>query len=304
MLSTQAFQCPAELLARARSACRVSMAVIGAGDPLSLESARLATDQGLIQPCLIGARTDIRAAARRIDWNIDEYRIIDVAGEHEAARAGAAMARDAEVGALMKGHVHTDALMRAVVSREARLRTERRISHAFYMSVPDRDGALIITDAAVNVSPGIDQKLDITRNVVDMMHALGNPRPRIAMLSATEEPSEAMPSSLAAAEVAEKAAAIAGATVAGPMALDNAISPAAAAIKGIDNPVAGRAEVLVVPNIETGNALFKAMVYLMSATAAGVVLGARVPVVLTSRADPPEARLASAALAAIIASSE
>lgn len=306
MLSTEPYQCPPELLEKARTSATISMAVVGAGDTLSLESARRATSAGLIEPCLVGAVEEIHAAARAIGWNIDDYRVIDAADENRAAETAAFLARDGEVDALMKGHVHTDALMRAVVNREAGLRTERRISHAFYMTVPNREGALVITDAAVNVSPGVDQKLDIIQNAVNMMHALGNREPKVALISATEQASRGVPSSMEAAEVVARAAAgeISGAIVAGPMALDNALSPQAAAIKGIDSPVAGAAEMLAVPNIETGNALFKAMVYLMSATAAGLVLGARVPIVLTSRADPPEARLASAALAAIVVAHE
>jgi len=191
--------------------------------------------------------------------------------------------------------------MRAVFNRDTGLRVGRRISHVFHMTIPERTGSLLITDAAVNVSPDVATKLDIIRNAVDVLHALGNTKPKVAILSATEQANESVPSSIAAAEVSRLAGdQISDALIDGPLAFDNAMSPEAAAIKGIDSPVAGQADMLLVPNIETGNALYKSMVFLMSATAAGIVVGARVPVILTSRADAPEARLASAALAAIV----
>lgn len=303
MLSTKPFVCPPSLLDRATAHPAVPTAVVGADEPLALESVRRANEAHLIAPVLVGSTDKIHAAAKQIGWSVTGLRIEPANGEVDAARRGVALARNQEVSALMKGHVHTDALMRAVLDRELGLRSGRRVSHAVHMSVPDRDGSLVITDAAVNVEPTADTMLDMIHNVVFMMHALGNNQPRIAVLSATEQETEAVPSSQKAAEVCRRAQheELGGALVAGPLALDNAISPQAASLKGIDNPVAGAAEVLVVPNIETGNTLFKAMVFMMSATAGGLVLGARVPIMLTSRADPPEARLASAALANIVA---
>ena len=299
MLSNTPFVCPTSLLARCSS--RTVMAVVGATDEVALQSAKLATESGVIEPVLVGERAQIQSTAAQIQWDIGDLRIIDAPDEQAGAEASARLARDGEVQALMKGQVHTDTLMRAVLNRDAQLRTDRRISHAFHMTVPDRDGALVITDAAINVAPTIEQRLDILGNVVGMMHALGNPKPKVAVLSATETPNQAMPTSLEAEQIAQLARqTMDDLEIAGPLALDNALSPQAARIKGIDSPVAGHAEVLLVPNIETGNALFKAMVYLLSATAAGIVLGAKVPIVLTSRADPPEARLASAALASIV----
>ena len=296
MLSTAKFECPADLLQQARQTLPVRMAVVGATDELSMESARRACEQGLIEPVLVGDEKIILGLAKTIGWDVTDVRIINTGDEAESAAVSTSLAREREVGALMKGHVHTDTLMRAVINAQTGLRTQRRVSHAFYMTVPQRKGSLVITDAAVNVAPGADQLMDILGNAVQMMHALGNAQPRVAVLSATEQPSAAMPSSLVAEEIANRARqTVDGAFVEGPMAFDNAVSAEAAAIKGIENPVAGRADVVLVPNIETGNALFKSMVYLLSATAAGVVLGARVPIVLTSRADPPEARLASAA---------
>ena len=203
----------------------------------------------------------------------------------------------------MKGHLHTDALMKAVVNRKHGIRTTRRLSHVFHMTIPDDEQVLMITDGAVNVQPDLDTKIDIINNAVEMAHTLGNLNPKVALLSGTESVLPAMPSSVDAAKVVKRANAgeVKNATVDGPFAFDNALSPDAASVKGMDGPVAGRADILVVPNIETGNGLFKMMVYFMSGLAAGVVMGAAVPIVLTSRADPPEARFAATAIAAIVA---
>ncbi len=303
MLSTVPFEVPAHLMDKARGTPRLTMAVAGAGHPVAMESARRAAEAGLVEPVLVGDADAIRAIARDMGWNIGGVRIVAAGDESKAAETAAMLAGGGEVASLMKGHVHTDALMRAVLSRAAGLRTGRRISHIFHMTVPGRDRVMHITDAAINVQPGIDDKLDIVLNAVDVAHALGTAKPRVAVLSGAETVNAAMPSSVEAAEVVKRAnnGAVQGALVDGPLSFDNAVSPEAAAIKGVDSPVAGRADILVVPNLESGNFLYKQMVYFMSATAAGIVIGARVPIVLTSRADPPEARLAAAALAAIVA---
>jgi phosphate acetyltransferase len=279
------------------------MAVVGAGGKLALESARRATETGLIEPCLVGDREAIAAIAESIAWDLSGIRVEQAGDEAKAAETAVALARGGEVAALMKGQIHTDALMRAVVARDIGLRGGRRISHVFHMTIPGREGELLISDAAINVSPDPATRIDIIANAVQVLHALGNDEPKVAVLSATETPIEAMPSSQEAAEISRRAAQgeVSGAVVDGPFALDVAISPAASAVKGVDSPVAGRADILLVPNIETGNSLYKAMVHFMSATAAGLVMGARVPIVLTSRADPPEARLTAVALAAIVA---
>ncbi len=302
MLSREAFVAPPALLDAARVRGAVPTAIAGADSTVAMESARRAVEAGLIEPCLIGDRRRMAEAAREIGWDLIGVRTIAVDDEHEAVRTAVALARGREVSALMKGQVHTDVLMRAVFHRVSGLREDRRISHVFHMTIPQRDGSLLITDAAVNVNPDVPTKLDIIRNAVGVAHALGNAEPRVAVLSATEQANDTVPSSVAAAEINRRAAQgeVTGAIVDGPLAFDNAISPQAAAIKGIDSPVAGKADILVVPNIETGNTLYKAMVFLMSATAAGIVVGARVPIILTSRADPPEARLASVALAALV----
>ncbi len=303
MLSSLPFECPPELLEKGSAGPPTRTAVAGAGGETALESARMATVAGLIKPVLVGDQAAIERVAHAIGWDLTGIRVVTAQDEQAAAESAVALARDGEVGALMKGQLPTDVLMRAVVKRDTGLRIGGRLSHVFYMTVPDRAGALTITDAAVNVAPDVETRLHITRNAVGLLHALGTTAPRVAILSATEHANKSMPSSLEAAEIAQRAMAgeVQDAIVEGPFALDLAISPKAAAVKGVESHVAGQADILVVPNIETGNALFKAMVYFLSATAAGLVLGAKVPIVLTSRADPPEARLAAAALAAIVA---
>ncbi len=302
MLSSAPFVCPPDLLEKARRHPPLPTAVAGAEGPVALSSARLAAEAGLMEPCLIGDPDTIAATAAGIGWDISGLRVIAADDEAGAARAATALARAGEVAAVMKGHIHTAPLMRAVVDRDHGLRTGRRISHVFYMTAPERDGAICIADAAINVSPDVDTKLDIIRNAATLFSAIHHRQARVALLSASEVPSDALPSSVEAEETARRAAVeVPGIVVEGPLSLDLAVSPAAAAIKGFESAVAGVADILIVPNIETGNALVKAMVYFMSATAAGLVLGAAVPIILTSRADPPEARLAAAALAAIVA---
>lgn len=306
MLSTTPFQIPQRLLEQCRGLPRVTMALAGADNAVALESAKQATEAGLIEPVLVGDRNRIIDLARDLNWDIAPYRIIGVDDETAAARTAVTLARGGEVASLMKGHVHTDALMAAVVARETGLRTDRRLSHVFHMTVPGSERELMITDGAINVAPNVEAKMHIIRNAVTMAHALGNAEPRVALLSGTEVPIAAMPSSMEAAEIAERARSgeITGALVDGPFAFDNAVSPHAARQKGITSPVAGAADILVAPNIEMGNGLFKMMVHFMSGLAAGVVLGAKVPIVLTSRADPPEARFAATAIAAIVADHE
>ena len=305
MLSTLPFEAPARLLELAKDLAPVRMAVVGADDRLPMESARSAADAGLIDPVLIGRADRIRDCAAAIGWDISAVEVVDEQDEAAKAVKGAAMAADGHVRALMKGQIHTDHLMRAVLTRSAGLRTERRVSHIFHMTVPGSDKELMITDAAVNVAPNLAGLMDITRNAVELAHKLGNSRPKAALLSGTETPIASMPSSELMAELSaaanDPATGIADADIYGPLAFDNAVSPEAARLKGIDSPVAGIADILVVPNIEMGNGLFKMMVYFRSACAAGIVMGAKIPIVLTSRADPPEARLTAAAIAALVA---
>jgi phosphate acetyltransferase len=295
--------CPPSLLALAAPMPRATMAIVNAGSPVVMQSVKMAVDENLVTPILIGDKGNIEAAAREINWDISEFRIVVAADEEASAKAAVALARGNEVASLMKGNIHTDQLLRAVINKHLGLRTGTRLSHVFHMSVANSDAAICITDAAINVQPSVAIKLDIARNVTKLMHAIGYQTPKIAVLSATEVATPAVPSSMDAAEIVAAASAgeVEGALVGGPFAFDNAVSPTAAKLKKIDHPVAGNADVLLVPNIETGNALFKQMVYFMGAAAAGIVLGAKVPIILTSRADPAAARLAATALASIYA---
>ncbi len=305
MLSTTPIECPKGLLDTAKPYPRIATAIVNAGKVLPLKSAKMATQEGLIEPILVGDQAQIKAAANEIDWDISEHRLVQADGEVPSAETAVALARGGEASSLMKGDVHTDQLLRAVLNKETGLRTGNRLSHVFHMTLPGSDQSLCITDAVINVLPDVKTKLHIARNVVNLLHAIGNARPKIAVLSASEVATSAMPSSVEADEVARLAdSEIADADIEGPFAFDNAMSPKAAKLKNVTGAVAGQADVLLVPNIETGNALFKQMVYFMSAAAAGVVLGASVPIILTSRADPAAARLAGTALASIYANNK
>jgi phosphate acetyltransferase len=303
MLSDVPYEVPPYLLEQAKHLPRCPMAIAGADNEIVLESARRAAEAGVITPVLVGDAGIIHALADGIGWDIANLEIVDLTDEEDISDAAVALAASGAVKGIMKGHVHTDALMRAVVHRTSGLRTGRRISHVFHMTIPGRDKVLLITDGAVNVMPTVNTRMDIIRNAVDMAHALGNPKPRVAVLSGAEVVNPSMPSSVEGAEIVDRArkGEIDGCLIDGPFAFDLAVSPKAAKIKGVDSPVAGRADIVVVPNIEMGNGLFKMMVHFMSGLAAGVVMGAGVPIVLTSRADPPEARFAATLIAAIIA---
>ncbi|WP_026261700.1 bifunctional enoyl-CoA hydratase/phosphate acetyltransferase [Kiloniella laminariae] len=302
MLSQHPIECPTRLMSTAAAHGPVRTAIVNAVSPIAMESAFLAAQARLIEPILIGNKETVRTLAAGFDWDINHLEIHHAPDEQTAAVSAVELARNGMVDALMKGQIHTDVFMKAIIDRSKGLRREGRLSHAFYMSVPDSDRIVVITDAAINIAPDLETKKSIILNAVKMLHSLGNKHPKVAVLSASEEENPRIPSSMEAAELTRWAkASITHADVFGPMALDNAISPEAARIKGIDNAVAGQADILVVPNIETGNALFKQLVYCDSACAAGIVLGASVPIVLTSRADPPAARLASMAIATIVA---
>ena len=303
MLSQLTPVCPQPLLNQAQALPAMVTAVVNAGSELALESAKLAFEAGIIVPILVGNIAAIQKAAQAIDWNIDQFELIASESEEDSAANAVQCVHQGTAKLLMKGNLHTDVLIRALLNKEHGLRTGERLSHLFHMSVPGSDRVLCITDAVVNVSPDTKTQLSILRGATDVMHALGNLKPKVALLSATEVVTQAMPSSMAAKELL---AAMSdqdhqAADVFGPLAFDGAMSPEAAKIKGITHSVAGHADVLLVPNIETGNAIFKQLVYFNGATAAGVLMGAKVPVILTSRADPPAARLASAALAVVYA---
>jgi phosphate acetyltransferase len=272
-------------------------------DASSIAGVAEAAQQGLIVPLLVGPIARMRAAAAQAGVGIDDFETIDTPHSHASAAQAVALVRAGRVEALMKGSLHTDELMAEVVDRNTGLRTARRVSHCFVLDVPGRSEPLIITDAAVNIAPSLAEKVDIVQNAIDLAHALGFPEVRVAILSAMEMVNPAMPSTIEAAALCKMAdrGQITGALVDGPLALDNAIDPDAARVKQIRSDVAGHANVLVVPDLEAGNMLAKSLSFLAGADAAGIVLGARVPVVLTSRADSVVSRLASCALATLLA---
>ncbi len=290
------------LIATARKHPPVRVAVAHPCDQVSLESAAAAARLQLIEPILVGPEQRIREVAAKHKVDIGRFDIVDAEYSVQSATRSVDLVREGRAEALMKGSLHTDELMAAVVKRDTGLRTARRISHCFIMDVPDHDQPLIITDAAVNIAPDLKGKADITQNAIDLAHALGQKEVRVAILSAMESVNPDVPSTLEAAALCKMAdrGQITGAVLDGPLALDNAISPEAAAIKKISSPVAGRATVLVVPDLEAGNMLAKSLSFLADADAAGIVLGAKVPIILTSRADEEMARLASCAVAQLL----
>jgi phosphate acetyltransferase/phosphate butyryltransferase len=280
---------------------RIKVAVVHPCDELSLSAALDARTAGIIEPVLIAPRERLEALAQKLGAKIGDLALVDVPhGEAAAARA-VELALKGEVEALMKGSLHTDELMSAVVA--SALRTDRRMSHCFIMQTPAYPRPFIITDAAINIAPTLKDKADIIRNAVDLAHAFGIERPHVAILAAVETINPNMPATLDAAALCKMAdrGQIAGAVLDGPLAFDNAVSAAAARTKGIASPVAGSADILVVPDLEAGNMLAKQLEYLGGAASAGIVLGARVPIILTSRADPREARVGSCAVALVVA---
>jgi phosphate acetyltransferase len=291
------------LLERARGLAPVRTAVVYPCSGPALAAALQAAGLGLIEPVLIGPADAVRQAADAAGLDIGGYTLLDACGAVAAASRAAALAAAGEVAALMKGSLHTDELMAAVVSRDGGLRTARRASHAMLMGVPRHPKPFVITDAAVNIAPDLATKRDIVQNAIDLMHALGVATPKVALLAAVETVNPNMPATLDAAALCKMAerGQITGGVLDGPLAFDNAISAEAARIKGIRSPVAGDPDILLAPALEAGNLLYKQLVHLSDAFAAGVVLGARVPVILTSRADSQTSRIASCALARLAA---
>jgi phosphate acetyltransferase len=281
----------------------VTTAVAHPCDEVSLEAVVEARKLRLIEPILVGPSARIRDVAVRFNIDITGLPIVEAMHSHDSAAKAVALVREAKAAALMKGSLHTDELMCAVVAHDTGIRTERRLSHCFVMDVPGHVDPLIITDAAVNIAPTLADKIDIVQNAIDLAHAAGFPEVRVAILSAMETVNPKVQSTVEAAALCKMAdrGQITGALLDGPLALDNAISPEAAAIKHIVSPVAGRANLLVVPDLEAGNMLAKSLSFLAGADSAGIVLGARVPIILTSRADTLMARLASCALASLVA---
>lgn len=264
-----------------------------------VEAARL----GLYRPILFGPKDRIEKVAQENDLDISNLECVDTEHSHASAEKAVECVQSAQASLLMKGSLHTDELMHAVLKHKGGLRTERRISHVFVMDVPSYDELLFITDAAVNIFPDLQTKADIVQNAIDLHHGLGLGTPRVAILSAVEQVNGKIPSTIEAAALCKMSdrGQIKGGELDGPLALDNAISPEAARIKGINSKVAGRAQILVVPDLEAGNMLAKNLTFLGGALAAGVVLGAKVPIVLASRADSGSTKLASCAVAALYA---
>jgi phosphate acetyltransferase len=291
------------LIEAAKAFKPVPTAVAHPCDESSLSSAVDAAKLGLIKPILVGPRAKIEAIAKQFKLDISGYELVDAPHSNAAAAKAVELVRAGKAEALMKGSLHTDELMAEVVRKDTGLRTARRISHCFVMDVPSHQDALIISDAAVNIAPTLEEKVDIVQNAIDLAKALRAPEIRVAILSAMETVNPKVPSTIEAAALCKMAdrGQITGGILDGPLALDNAISPQAAEIKKIASPVAGRANVLIVPDLEAGNMLAKSLSFLAGADSAGVVLGAKVPIILTSRADSLVARLASCAVAALVA---
>ncbi|MDD3483817.1 bifunctional enoyl-CoA hydratase/phosphate acetyltransferase [Azovibrio restrictus] len=291
------------LIGRAKGLEPIPVAVAHPCDKESLKGPVMAAQEGLIEPILVGPESKIRSVAEEFHIDLTGIRIVDTKHSHESAALAVTLVRTGDAEALMKGSLHTDELMGEVVSRANGLRTARRISHVFLMDVPTYHRPLLITDAAINIAPTLEEKVDIIQNAIDLAHVMGIPEPKVAILSAVETVNPKIESTLHAAALCKMAdrGQIKGGVLDGPLAFDNAVSIEAAITKGIKSSVAGHAEILVVPDLESGNMVAKQLEYLANALTAGVVLGAKVPIILTSRADTAETRTASCAVAALIA---
>ena len=301
MLSNKKIVCPNNLINVAKKIGIVNAAIVNAGEIFPMESVHKAVHHNLINPTFIGDENEIKKYADKLKWDISKYEIIDEKSENSTAPIAAKLASEGKVKIIVKGHIHTDILMKAVLKRDLNLIGKKRLSHVWHMTLEADDKPFIITDGVVNVLPKLEVKMHILRNAVDFANKIGISRPKVSILSATEEVIESVPSSIEANIITEKAKEEnINADVFGPLAFDNSVSKKSAAIKKIKNVVAGNTDILLVPNIEAGNALVKMMIYFMGACAAGVVLGGKAPVVITSRSDEAEARLASIA-ASIVA---
>ena len=300
MLSNKEAQIPNNLLSFAQKSPNLSAGIICAHHDSSMESAKKSVGLNLIEPIFIGDKNAINEKADKINWDISSYNIIHSSTDIEAATIGAELAKDNKIKIMIKGNLHTDVLMRTYLKKDFGLIEGKRLSHIWHMTIEKDDKPLFITDGALNVAPRIDVKMHILKNVINFANQINIAKPRVAILSGTEDPIDSMPSSTEAKELMERAQEEnINAYVHGPLAFDNAVSPDAASIKNISSEVAGKADILLVPNLETGNSLSKIMVYFMSACAAGFIVGGKVPVVVTSRADSSASRIASIAAAVI-----
>ena len=300
MLSNKKIICPHNLLDVAHKKKGVKAGIVNAGKPLPMLSVQDAVNENLIDPIFIGDEKEILSCAKQLQWDISKYEIINEPLENNTAAIAAKLASIGKIKIIVKGHIHTDVLMKEVLKREYNLLGKTRLSHIWHMTTTKDDKPLIITDGALNVLPNVKTKMHILKNVINFSNRIGIKKPKVAILSATEEVLDSVQSSLDAKEITELAKKEnLDAEVFGPLAFDNSISKKSAAIKGIKNIVAGQADVLLVPSVETGNGLVKMMIYFMGACAAGVVVGGKVPVVITSRSDEAQARLASIAAAVV-----
>ncbi len=300
MLSNKEIICPNNLLNVAHKKKGVTAGIVNAGKMLPMISVMDAVKEDLIVPIFIGDKKEIEKCADDLKFDISNYDIIHEPNENDTAKVAAKLASEKKIKIIVKGHIHTDVLMKEILKREYDLLGKTRISHIWHMTLDKEDKPLIITDGALNVQPNLKTKVHILKNVVNFCNRIGIDRPKVSILSATEEVLESVQSSIDAKEITNLAKKEnINADVFGPLAFDNSISKKSAGIKGIKNAVAGEADVLLVPNIEAGNALVKMMIYFMGACAAGVVIGGKVPVVITSRSDDPPARLASMAAAVV-----
>ena len=300
MLSDKEIVCPHNLLEVAHQKKGVAAAIVNAGKPLPMQSTMDAVNENLIIPILIGDKIEIQKCADELKFDISKFEIIHEPIENKTANIAAKLASEDKVKIIVKGHIHTDVLMKEVLKREYNLLGKNRMSHIWHMTLEKDDQPLIITDGALNVQPNVKTKMHILRNVIDFCNRIGIVKPKVSVLSGTEEVLESVQSSLDAKEITELAKKEKlNADVFGPLAFDNSISKKSATIKGIKNTVAGSADVLLVPSFETGTGLVKMMIYFMGACAAGVVVGGKVPVVITSRSDEAQARLASIAAAVV-----
>ena len=301
MLSNKKIICPNNLINIAKKTGVVNAAIVNAGEIFPMESVHKAVQHNLINPIFIGNENEIKKYAEKLKWNISKYKIIDEKDENKTAPIAAKLASEDKVKIIVKGHIHTDVLMKAILKRDLNLIGKKRLSHVWHMTLDKNDKPFIITDGVVNVLPKLEVKMHILRNAVDFANKIGIARPKVSVLSATEEILESVPSSIDADLITKRAKEEKiNADVFGPLAFDNSVSKKSAAIKKIKNEVSGNTDILLVPNVEAGNALVKMMIYFMGACAAGVVLGGKAPVVITSRSDESEARLASIA-ASIVA---
>jgi len=302
-LSDHSPVCPQNLLILAQSGTAPRVVIAQAGAELPMTAAKQAVEMAIMQPVFVGEVDVIKAQAAAINWDISDFELVATSGEVEAAQKAAAICGAGDGDVLMKGHLHTDVFMKSVLTRSNGLRTENRLVHLFHLSAENSDTPLVLSDCAVNVAPDMATKQAALRYCVEMLQMVGVKRPKVAILSATETAIPSVPSSMEAAELAVWGARkIPQADISGPLALDLILSDESAKIKGLENDiVTGNAQGVIVPDIVSGNVLFKSLVYLSGACAAGIVMGAKVPVLLTSRADLPAARLASVALAAIMA---